>query len=169
MFQRFYPKEWIKSAYDIDYEALYARGVRGLIFDIDNTLVPHDAPPDEKSIALMKRLKKTGFSVMTVSNNHEPRVKSLADKLGIDYICEANKPSPRGYLEACRKMQVEAARTACIGDQLFTDVMGANRAGVYSILVTPVDRGTDIFRIRVKRRLEAQVLREFAKKRGGAR
>ena len=164
MFSYFYPKLWADSAYHIRYRALYEKGFRGLIFDIDNTLVPHDAPPDEKSIALMQELKSIGFQVMTVSNNHEPRVRSLAEKLGIDYIFDAHKPAPGGYLAACRKMGVTPAETACIGDQLFTDVLGANRAGIYSILVTPVDRSTDIFRIRVKRRLEQPVLAEYRRR-----
>ena len=101
--------------------------------------MPHDAPPDSRSAALMERLSRQGFQVMTVSNNHEPRVRSLAEKLGIAYICDARKPSPRGYLEACRRMGITPRQTACIGDQLFTDVLGANRAGIYSILVVPVD------------------------------
>lgn len=167
MFRRFYPRAWVENAYDIDYEALYQKGIRGLIFDIDNTLVPHDAPPDSRSAALMKGLLERGFQVMTVSNNHEPRVRSLAEKLGIAYICDAGKPSPRGYLEACRRMGITPRQTACIGDQLFTDVLGANRAGIYSILVVPVDRGTDILRIRIKRRLEGPVLKEYKKQFGG--
>ena len=140
MFRRFYPRAWVENAYDIDYEALYQKGIRGLIFDIDNTLVPHDAPPDSRSAALMKGLLERGFQVMTVSNNHEPRVRSLAEKLGIGYICDAGKPSPRGYLAACKRMNTAPEQTACIGDQLFTDVLGANRAGIYSILVVPVEK-----------------------------
>ena len=91
----------------------------------------------------------------------------VAEKLGIAYICDAGKPSPRGYLEACRRMGITPRQTACIGDQLFTDVLGANRAGIYSILVVPVDRGTDILRIRIKRRLEGPVLKEYKKQFGG--
>ena len=166
MFSYFYPKSFAGSAYSIDYRALYERGFRALIFDIDNTLVPHNAPPDERSIQLMRSLKKLGFRVMTVSNNHEPRVKGLAERLDIGYICDAHKPAPEGYRRACRIMGTEPAETACIGDQLFTDVLGANRAGIFSILVEPVDRSTDIFRIRVKRKLEKPILREFLRKKG---
>ena len=166
MFSYFYPRYWAESAYQIDYRSLYENGFRALIFDIDNTLVPHNAPPDEKSVALMRKLKAIGFQVMTVSNNHEPRVKGLADRLGIGYICDAHKPAPGGYRSACRKMKTPPEKTACIGDQLFTDVLGANRAGIYSILVTPVDRSTDILRIRIKRKLEKPVLREYLRKNG---
>lgn len=167
MFRRFYPKLWVKSAYEIDYDSLYQEGIRGLIFDIDNTLVPHDAPPDERSIRLMQELKQRGFSIMTVSNNHEPRVRSLAEKLEIGYIHDAHKPAPRGYLAACSRMGLLPEETACIGDQLFTDILGANRAGVRSILVLPVDRSTDIPRIRLKRRLEAPILKAYVKRYGG--
>ena len=75
MIQQFYPDEWLDSAYVIDYEKLYKEGYRGLIFDIDNTLVPHGAPADERAIALFKRLKEIGFSCCLLSNNKEPRVK----------------------------------------------------------------------------------------------
>ena len=161
MFARFYPGARVKSAYEIDYERLYRRGKRGLIFDIDNTLVPHNAPPDARSIALMERLREIGFQVMTVSNNHEPRVKSLADVLGIDYIFDAHKPGADGYLRALKKMKLSAGEAVLIGDQIFTDVWGANRAGIFSILVEPVDRRTDILRIRIKRVLERLVLSDY--------
>ncbi|MDO4266004.1 MAG: YqeG family HAD IIIA-type phosphatase [Eubacteriales bacterium] len=164
MFARFYPGARVKSAYEIDYDRLYQKGIRGLIFDIDNTLVPHNAPPDARSIALMERLKIAGFKVMTVSNNHEPRVKSLADVLGIDYIFDAHKPSADGYLRALAKMNISAKEAVLIGDQIFTDVWGANRAGIFSILTEPVDRRTDILRIRIKRVLEKLVLSEYRRK-----
>lgn len=157
-FLKLFPDERAKSAYAIDYPRLYRNGIRGLIFDIDNTLVPHNAPPDAQSRALMKTLQERGFQLITVSNNHEPRVKSLADRLQIDYIFDAHKPSKKGYLAACRKMGLRTAETACIGDQIFTDVLGANRAGIHSILVEPVDRKTDIPRIRLKRLLERPIL-----------
>ena len=167
MFERFFPDRYVASTYVIDFEKLYEQGFRGLIFDIDNTLVPHDAPPDERSIRLMQELRQKGFSIMTVSNNHEPRVRSLAEKLEIGYIHDAHKPAPRGYLAACSRMGLLPEETACIGDQLFTDVLGANRAGVRSILVLPVDRSTDIPRIRLKRRLEAPILKAYEKHYGG--
>lgn len=167
--KRFFPKLRVKSAFDADYDALYRAGIRGLIFDIDNTLVPHNAPPDEKSRRLMQRLKEKGFSVMTVSNNREARVKSLAEPLGIDYVYDAHKPAAGGYRRACRRMGLSPAQTACLGDQIFTDVWGANRAGVMSILVEPVDRRSDILRIRLKRKLEKPLLWLYERQQGKIR
>ena len=100
MFQIFYPDVWIDSTYDIDFEALYQRGIRALIFDIDNTLVEHGAPADERAIALFHRLHTIGFSLMLLSNNKEPRVKMFCDQVeGASYIYKAGKPSKKG----CRR------------------------------------------------------------------
>ena len=78
MLERFYPDEYRDSAYELDYERLYAAGFRGIIFDIDNTLVPHGAPADERSVALFRRLHGIGYSCVLLSNNKEPRVKPFA-------------------------------------------------------------------------------------------
>lgn len=159
MFERLYPKAYIKSIYGYDFARAWDEGVRGLLFDVDNTLVPHDAPGETKSAALMKRLRTQGFQLMIVSNNHEPRVKAFAEASGIPgYIYLAHKPSPKGYLAACKKMGLKPQQVRFFGDQIFTDIWGANNAGVYSVLVEPIDRSTDLFKIRLKRLLEKPVL-----------
>ena len=129
MIQQFYPDEWLDSAYVIDYEKLYKEGYRGLIFDIDNTLVPHGAPADERAIALFKRLRKIGFSCCLLSNNKEPRVKMFNEKIGVSYIFKAGKPGKNGYEQAMRKIGTNKKTTVFIGDQLFTDVWGAKKSG----------------------------------------
>ncbi len=156
--ERFYPDEYVESAYGIDYEGLYARGVRGLLYDIDNTLVPHGAPADDRARELFCRLHRLGFSVMLLSNNKEPRVKSFAEQVGFcGYLCRAGKPSPRGYREAMQRMGCDGASTVFIGDQLFTDVWGAKNAGIWSILVKPIHPREEI-QIVVKRFFERIVL-----------
>lgn len=164
MFQNFYPDEYLSSAYEIDYEKYYRDGYRGLIFDIDNTLVPHGAPADEKSIALMSRLKAIGYQVMLLSNNKEPRVKSFNDKVQVSYIYKAGKPSRKGYLEAMRHMGTNEQTTLFIGDQLFTDVWGARRCGIRSILTKPIDKKEEI-QIVLKRRLEYIILFFYLRRR----
>lgn len=164
MFQNFYPDEYLSSAYEIDYEKYYRDGYRGLIFDIDNTLVPHGAPADEKSIALMSRLKAIGYQVMLLSNNKEPRVKSFNDKVQVSYIYKAGKPSRKGYLEAMRRMGTNEQTTLFIGDQLFTDVWGARRCGIRSILTKPIDKKEEI-QIVLKRRLEYIILFFYLRRR----
>lgn len=157
MLKRFYPDVYLDSAYEIDYEALYAQGYRGIIFDIDNTLVPHGAPADERSIALFKRLRNIGYKCMLLSNNKEPRVKSFNDKVGARYIYKANKPFPESYRRAMEQMQTTPENTLFVGDQLFTDVWGAKKAGIRTFLVKPIHPKEEI-QIVFKRFLEKIVL-----------
>ena len=135
LFNCFYPGAYEKNAYRIDYRNYYGRGYRGLIFDIDNTLVGDNAPADERSRSLVDGLKALGYRVMIVSNNCEERVKTFADALGASYVFKADKPSKKGYLEAAQKMGCKRDEVLVIGDQLFTDIWGANRSGMHSVLV----------------------------------
>jgi len=153
----FYPDVYLDSAYEIDFEALYRKGFRGVIFDIDNTLVPHGAPADERSIALFERLQKIGFESVLLSNNKEPRVKSFNDRVHSRYLYKAGKPAKRGYLAAMELMGTEPSTTLFVGDQLFTDVWGAKRAGILTYLVKPIHPKEEI-QIVLKRRLEWVVL-----------
>lgn len=163
LIERFYPTGYYTSSYDIDYDALYAKGIRGLIYDLDNTLVPHDAPADKRALELLDRLKNMGFEIFFLSNNKEARVKMFNEKVGAKYIYKASKPSPKGYLKAADMMGLKPKQVAVIGDQLFTDIWGANRAGMYSCLVIPIDRSTDKPQIVLKRYLENPILKKYLK------
>lgn len=163
MLQRFYPEEYLDSAYEIPYEKFYQKGVRGIIFDIDNTLVPHGAPADERARELFCRLNRQGFHVCLLSNNKKPRVASFASQVGSDYLYQAGKPKKAGYEEAMRRMGTTARSTLFVGDQLFTDVYGANRAGLYSVLVKPIHPKEEL-QIVIKRRLERLVLWFYERK-----
>ncbi len=165
MLQCFYPDFYVDSAYDIDYERLYEQGYRGVIFDIDNTLVPHGAPADARSIALMKRLGKIGYQKMMLSNNKEPRVKMFCDAVGADYIYKANKPFPASYKKAMKQMRTGKKNTLFIGDQLFTDVWGAKKAGMTTYLVKPIHPKEEI-QIVLKRFFEKIVLYFYKKEKG---
>lgn len=157
MFQRFYPDNEADNAYDIDYEGLYGKGYRGVIFDIDNTLVPHGAPADERAVALFDRLRGIGYRTCALSNNKEPRVKSFCDRVGSRYIFKAGKPGRAGYERAMAHMETSPADTLFVGDQLFTDVWGAKRAGIVTYLVKPIHPKEEI-QIVLKRKLERIVL-----------
>lgn len=157
MLQRFYPDHEIESAYAIDYEGLYQKGYRGVIYDIDNTLVPHGAPADEKAIALFRRLHEIGYRTMLLSNNKEPRVRSFCDQVGSMYIFRAGKPKTTGYENAMERMGTTAEDTLFVGDQLFTDVWGAKKAGIVTYLVKPIHPKEEI-QIVLKRKLERIVL-----------
>ena len=163
MFKTFYPDHAIASAYDIPYEELYARGIRALIFDIDNTLTEHGKPATERTIALMDRLKKIGFRICLLSNNKEERVKMFNEKIQVDYIYKAGKPGRVGYERAMETMGSTRETTIFVGDQLFTDVWGAKRVGIYSILVKPIHPKEEI-QIVLKRYLEKIVLFFYYKK-----
>lgn len=157
MFQKFYPGKWMESTYDIDFDKLYKDGYRGLIFDIDNTLVPHGAPADERAKALFAHLKELGFQACLLSNNKEPRVKMFNEDIQVNYIFDAHKPSTKNYIKAMEIMGTDKQTTMFVGDQLFTDVYGANRAGLFTVLVKPIHPKEEI-QIVLKRYLEKIVL-----------
>ena len=157
MLEKFYPDRYLDSAYQIPFEELYKKGYRGIIFDVDNTLVPHGAPADGQSVKLFERLRELGFSTCILSNNKEPRVAPFAKKVNSPYIYKGGKPSVKGYEKAMKVMGTGRETTFFVGDQLFTDVWGANRAGLYSILVRPINPKEEI-QIVLKRYPEAVVL-----------
>lgn len=165
LLERFYPDEYLDSAYEIDYEDLYRKGYRGVIFDIDNTLVPHGAPADSRSIALFERLRKLGFETVLLSNNKEPRVKMFNDKVHSRYIYKAGKPSPGNYIRAMEMMGTTPETTMFVGDQLFTDVWGAKKAEIRTWLVKPIHPKEEI-QIVLKRRLEWIVLFFYKRSKG---
>ncbi len=161
--EQFYPKEWLDSTDAIPWEQWQERGIRGVIFDIDNTLVPHGAPADKRALVLFERLHRLGIRTCLLSNNKEPRVASFAEKVNSPYIHKAGKPGIRNYLKAMEIMGTDRDTTLFVGDQLFTDVYGANRCGIYGILVKPIDPKEEI-QIVLKRYLEAPVLYLYKKK-----
>ena len=163
MLERFYPKQQADSAYEIPYKDLYERGIRGVIFDVDNTLVPHGAPADDRALRLFTDFHEMGMKTCLLSNNKEPRVASFAGQVDSLYIFKGGKPGVRGYRQAMEKMGTDRETTVFVGDQLFTDVYGANRAGLYSYLVKPIHPKEEI-QIVIKRWFEAIVLYFFRQK-----
>ncbi len=155
-----FPDFYYKSAYTIDYGALYMSGKRGVIFDLDNTLVTHGAPADQRALELMNYLRGLGFSICFLSNNKEPRVKKFNEPIGAHYIFKAGKPKKEGYLKACEKMNIQPKDAVFVGDQIFTDVAGANAAGIMSILVKRIGFHEEI-QIHLKRILEAPIILLF--------
>ena len=154
MFRCFFPDEYLDSAYVVDYDRLYREGYRGLIYDIDNTLVPHGAPADERAIALFAHLRELGFGYCLLSNNQIERVSSFADAIGAQFI-----------ENAMELLGTDTGNTIFIGDQLFTDVYGAKRSGIRNILVKPIHPKEEI-QIVLKRYLEKIVLHFYKKEEG---
>lgn len=162
MFKKFFPDEYLESTYKIDFEEQYRKGYRGIIFDIDNTLVPHGAPSDKRAEKLFEGLKKMGFQCCLLSNNQYQRVSSFNEKTQVHFIENAHKPSRKNYLKAMELMGTKIENTLFVGDQLFTDVYGAKRVGIHNILVKPIHPKEEI-QIVLKRKLEKIVLFFYAK------
>lgn len=160
--KRFYPDECATSAYQIDFKKLHREGYRGVLFDIDNTLVPHGASADKRAKKLFESLRRLGMKTCLISNNQIERVKEFADEVDSKFIENAHKPSTRNYFYAMELMETDRSNTIFVGDQLFTDIYGANRAGIRTILVEPIHPKEEI-QIVLKRYLEKVVLYFYKK------
>lgn len=158
MLKLFLPDEHVKSVFDISPKSLVERGIKGIITDLDNTLVEWDRPnATPKLISWFKEMKDEGIKVTIVSNNIEQRVKDFSDPLEIPFIFEARKPLIRAFKRAQKEMKLKPEEIVVIGDQLLTDVLGGNRTGLHTILVVPVAQ-TDGFFTRINRRIERRLL-----------
>lgn len=131
----FYPYEYVESVFVIDYEKLYKKGYRGIIFDIDNTLVHHGEDATKEIECLFEKIHKTGIKTLILSNNTEDRIQKFLENIDSLYIHDAKKPQPENYDKAVELLGMSKKEVVMIGDQIFTDILGANRAGIASILV----------------------------------
>ncbi|MGA9226251.1 MAG: YqeG family HAD IIIA-type phosphatase [Mesobacillus sp.] len=163
MLKHFLPDQHVKSIFDIQPESLKEKGVKGIITDLDNTLVEWDRPnATPKLIEWFDNMRKNEILVTIVSNNNENRVKSFSDPLQIPFIFQARKPMSRAFNKALKQMGLRKEETVVIGDQLLTDVLGGNRSGFHTILVVPVAK-TDGFVTKFNRKVERRILDWFRK------
>lgn len=160
MLKNFYPKKIADSAYVIDYKKLYKEGYRGIIFDIDNTLVEHGADATPRAISLIAKIKEIGFDVCLISNNKKERVTRFNREIKVKYVYNAKKPAKKNFIKATKLMGTTIENTVFVGDQLFTDVFGANRIGMMSFFVKPIHPKEEI-QIVFKRKLERIVLKHY--------
>lgn len=165
MIKFFLPDEHVKSIFEISAKDLTAKGIKGVITDLDNTLVEWDRPNATPALtAWFKELKESNISVTIVSNNNEARVKAFATPLNIPFIHEARKPFGNTFRKAIKQMNVSKEEVVVIGDQLLTDVFGGNISGIHTILVVPVAQ-SDGFFTRFNRRVERRIL-SYMKRKG---
>lgn len=164
MLERFFPDEYLESVDDIDFERYYKQGIRGIISDIDNTLVPHGAPADEHIINVFQKIHSLGMDTCLISNNKEPRVQPFAKAVDSKYIFDAHKPSVVNYKKAMELMHTDEKSTLFIGDQIFTDIWGANRTGIQTVMLKKINKKEEI-QIVLKRIPEKFVLWRWKKKR----
>ncbi len=141
MFRKLFPKYYYRNIYDIELQNLKDVGIKGFLLDIDNTLVPHDSQNvDDVLKKWILNLEKEGYKVVLVSNNNRKRVEKFAERVGLPFIFKANKPLKGCFLKGAALMNLKFRDTAVVGDQIFTDVLGANRCGMVSILLDPIEK-----------------------------
>lgn len=163
MLRRLYPNTMIDSVYQLPIESLKKAGIKGVIFDIDNTLVPYDVPePTEEVIRFIKMLQEESFKVVLLSNNTEDRVIKFNEKLKVMTVHKAQKPLKKNFMRALELIACKKEEAIIVGDQLFTDVYGGNRMGIQTFLVNPIS-DKDEWQVKLKRHLEKIVLKYYKK------
>ena len=146
---------------DIPVEYLVEKGIKGIAVDADNTLSEHHSPTPIDSVTLwLEGVRSNGIKIIMVSNSKTGRALPFAALLGLDCISTALKPLPFGLLRAKRRMAVNSKQLAVIGDQLFTDMLGANMCGAVGILVTPI-KEEDGFTFKIRRYFEKKILKKY--------
>lgn len=164
LYKRFMPKEFVNSVYDVTPEKLHALGIKGIITDLDNTLVEWDrADATPELMAWLKLIQDSGIQVIIVSNNKEARVKQFADPLGIQYIFQARKPLRNAFKRGLKMLNLPPEQVLMLGDQMMTDMLGGNALHLHTILVRPVAQ-SDGFVTKLNRRLERRVFNYLRKK-----
>jgi HAD superfamily phosphatase (TIGR01668 family) len=165
LFKMLLPKLRVKTVFDINLEDLYATGYRGIITDLDNTLVGAKAPlAHPELITWFKLVKKMGFELIIVSNNHLERVSAFATPLDIQFVHDARKPSLKPFQKAVNMMGLSNTETIMVGDQMLTDVFGGNRLGLFTVLVQPISVQDEGWTTRINRRVERFALKRLRKK-----
>ncbi len=155
MKNHFKPDFFAERVLDIDFERLAGMGVKAIVFDADNTLLSYDESTPAKEIkVLCDGLKKSGFYVCILSNGHSKRIKSIARDLELEFVGDALKPLKKGFRDCAKKSGIGPDRTVVVGDQIFTDIWGAGRAGCLSVLVRPIDLKNEPGFVKFKRLIE---------------
>lgn len=159
-----YPDFYLKDVTKITFKMLQENNIKGLILDVDNTLIDYNKHMDKKVKLWVEDLKKQNIKFCIVSNtNKHDKVKKVSEQLGIPYIFFAKKPFKKGFLNAKEKMNLKEENIAAVGDQIMTDIIGANRCKMFSILVEPIS-DKDIFITKVKRPIEKCIINRYLAK-----
>jgi uncharacterized protein len=159
-----FPNQHLNSIFELQSQQLHELGIKGVIADMDNTLVPwNDRSVPPRLARWLAGLKEEGFRLCIVSNNTAEKGAELARELGIPAYWYAIKPRRRAFRKALREMDLQAKEVAVIGDQIFTDVLGGNRMGLYTILVTPISDKEFIW-TKMMRQFERLVLNYLKRK-----
>lgn len=148
-----------KGVQYIDYKVLKSKGIEGILLDIDNTLIDYSKKLSKEIINWVENAKKEGFKICILSNSNKmEKILPIAEILNLEYVTFAKKPSKRGYLKAAKLINVDVSKIAMVGDQVFTDVLGANRVGMLSIYVEPINK-KEYWYTKWKRPIESMILK----------
>lgn len=159
--KRFIPTHTAQTVFDIDYETLY-QTKKAILMDLDNTLITYkEDVPTEKIRQLLQRIKKIGFSIILVSNNHAKRLEEFTAELEVDFVAMALKPFARGYKQALKKLGVATQDAIMVGDQMLTDILGANFIGMDSILVKTIAEREQKWYTKINRSTEKKILKRI--------
>lgn len=161
----FYPKGYFNKVSEITVEYIKENGIKGVILDVDNTLIDYYKNISDETIIWVNILRQNGIKMCIVSNsNKKDKVKEVAGKLGMEYIYFGMKPLKRGFKKAKKILDLnDSNEIAVVGDQIFTDVIGANRMKMHSILVDPIEE-KDIWITLLKRPIENYIKKKLVKK-----
>lgn len=163
MFNFLIPDYYYHSIHDVDLSFFKELNIKGVLFDIDNTLEPYETiEPSEKTIRLFENLRNNGINVAVISNNHEERVKRFCSSLDVEYSFDSGKPSSKKILQAIERMGLKSDDVIIVGDQLFTDVWAGNNTKIKSMFVDRINNKESFF-IKVKRLLELPIVAKIKK------
>ncbi len=164
-YTKFIPNEYQKSVKNIDFLHLYQAGFRTVFIDIDNTLVSYKQHElTEDLIAFLNQIESIGFKLLLISNNNQERIETFVGKHPFPFIYSAKKPLKRGFKSGLNRLnETDVTKVVHIGDQLMTDIYGGNRMGFYTILVSAIERKSDILPTRINRKLEAFFIKKVKK------
>lgn len=158
-----YPKEYLNSVKDITLDLLNKNNIKGLILDVDNTLISLDRKMPAGVADWAKKLKEKGIKICILSNSNKiDKIDQVAKIIDVPYIFFAKKPLKSGFLRAKDLLKLDNENIAVVGDQIFTDVLGANRCEMFSILVKPIQEKDDLL-TRIKRPLEKYIIKRYEK------
>ncbi len=159
------PDVWLDTIYEIDWQRWQRQGIKGFLFDIDNTLEPYATKePGGTLLTWLRQLESAGLQTGILSNAKAGRASLFAQKAGVRFVGHANKPSKRGFAEMASQMELRPDEIVMVGDQLFTDIWGGNRFGCITILVTPIEPGREPWFVLLKRVLEKPFLHCYQKR-----
>jgi len=163
MLERYFPALALEKVQDITPEILDKYNIKGIILDIDNTLVPqYTKEPDEQCIKWIENIRKAGYKLCIVSNASQSRVDRFNNKLSLKTIHRAFKPSVKSFNKGAELMGLKNENVAVVGDQIFTDIYGGNKAGMFTILVKPLKKKEFIY-VTLKRLPEKLILSKYKK------